>query len=136
MATSSPGNLARIFDPSPHHCKGAFWWDFVRWISVSLFLKVAFFQKVQFVFLISKSKKKIFQKTILSLKFEFVFYCGKFQFLAQDSFLEYFVFRDLEMKKRKAPSSFKTRTLLLTPCSGLCHVIYHHINKKSPCRGE
>ena len=32
MATSSPGNLARIFDPSPHHCKGAFWWNFVWWI--------------------------------------------------------------------------------------------------------
>ena len=35
-------------------------------------LKVAFFQKVRFVFQISKSqKKKIFQKTILSLKFKF-----------------------------------------------------------------
>ena len=41
------------------------------WISKYL-LKVAFFQKVRFVFQISKSpKKKIFQKTILSLKFKF-----------------------------------------------------------------
>jgi hypothetical protein len=34
-------------------------------------LKVVFFQKVRFVFQISKSQKKIFQKTILSLKFKF-----------------------------------------------------------------
>ena len=34
-------------------------------------LKVAFFQKVQCVFQISKSPKKIFQITILSLKFKF-----------------------------------------------------------------
>ena len=34
-------------------------------------LKVAFFQKVRCVFQISKSQKKIFQKTILSLKFKF-----------------------------------------------------------------
>ena len=44
-------------------------------------LKVAFFQKVRFIFYISESLKQIFQKTILSLKF-------KFQ--VQDSFLEYF----------------------------------------------
>ena len=35
-----------------------------------LTLKVAFFQEVWFIFLISKSKKILFQKTILSLKFE------------------------------------------------------------------
>ena len=34
-------------------------------------LKVAFFQKVRFVFQTSKSSKKIFQKTILNLKFKF-----------------------------------------------------------------
>ena len=34
-------------------------------------IKVPFFQKVQFVFQISKSQDKIFQKTILSLKFKF-----------------------------------------------------------------
>ena len=34
------------------------------------FLKVAFFQKVRFGFQTSKSPKKIFQKTILNLKFE------------------------------------------------------------------
>ena len=33
--------------------------------------KVAFFQKVRCVFQISKSPKKIFQKTILNLKFKF-----------------------------------------------------------------
>ena len=48
------------------------------------YLKVAFFQKVRFAFQIFESQKKIFQKTILSLKF-------KFQ--AQDSFLEYFFLR-------------------------------------------
>ena len=36
-------------------------------------LNVAFTQKVRFVFQISK--KKLFQITILSLKFEFVVYC-------------------------------------------------------------
>ena len=33
--------------------------------------KGGFFQKVRFVFQISKSPKKIFQKTILNLKFRF-----------------------------------------------------------------
>ena len=47
---------------------------------------MAFFQKVQFVFQISKYPKKIIPKTILNLKF-------KFQ--AHDSFLEYF-FGDLK----------------------------------------
>ena len=36
-------------------------------------LKVAFFQKMRFVFQISK--KNMFEITILSLKFEFVDYC-------------------------------------------------------------
>ena len=54
-------------------------------IEVNNMLKVAFFQKVRFVFQISKSpkKKRIFQKTIVS---------GKFKFQVQDSFLEYFFF--------------------------------------------
>ena len=51
-------------------------------------LKVAFIQKVQFVFQISKNK--IFQKTILNMKF-------KFQ--AQDSFLEYSFLRFGDLKK-------------------------------------
>ena len=34
------------------------------------FFKVPFSQRVRFVFQISKSQKKLFQKTILSLKFE------------------------------------------------------------------
>ena len=63
-------------------------------------LKVAFFQKVQNVFQVSKSpKKKIFQKTILNLKFKFpannstyTVIGGNFKFQAQDSFLEYFYF--------------------------------------------
>ena len=33
--------------------------------------KVAFFQKVRFIFFISKYQKKIFQEAILSLKFKF-----------------------------------------------------------------
>ena len=37
-------------------------------------LKVAFFQKVRFIFLSPNLNKKIFQKTILSLKFEFNVY--------------------------------------------------------------
>ena len=37
---------------------------------MDLLLKVAFYQKVRFVFQISKSPKKIFQKTILNLKFK------------------------------------------------------------------
>ena len=41
-------------------------------------LKAAFFQKVWFVFQISKSKKKYSKNTILSLKFEFVvYYCWR-----------------------------------------------------------
>ena len=36
----------------------------------SILLKVAFFQKVRFIFQISQSPKKIFQKTILNLKFK------------------------------------------------------------------
>ena len=42
---------------------------------VSQVLKVAFIQKVQFVFQISKSPQTIFQITILSLKFESFVYC-------------------------------------------------------------
>jgi hypothetical protein len=41
-------------------------------------------------------KIKIFQKTILSLKFEFVI-GGKSKFQVQDSFLEYFYFWRLEI---------------------------------------
>ena len=97
-----------------------------------MYLKVAFFQKVRCVFQFSKSlnknnlypyyrwlffrkcdsffkspnlQKKIFQKTILNLKFKFpakkhfTVIGGKFKFQAQDSFLEYFFFGDLEIWK-------------------------------------
>ena len=44
----------------------------IYWNLLKLSLKVAFFQKVRFVFQISKSpKKKLFQKTFLDLKFKF-----------------------------------------------------------------
>ena len=43
--------------------------------SINKLLKVAFIQKVRFLFQISNSPKKKFRKTILSLKFEFVVYC-------------------------------------------------------------
>ena len=49
------------------------------------YLKVAFYQKVRFVFQISN---KIFQITILNLKFEIPTYNSKFKFQAQDSGLE------------------------------------------------
>ena len=56
-------------------------------------LKVAFFQKVRFVFQISKSWKKIFQKTILNLKFKIPAHISQdyamdrnFKFQVQDSF--------------------------------------------------
>jgi hypothetical protein len=48
---------------------------------------VASFKKVRCIFYISKSPKKILQKTILN---------WKFKFQAQDSFLEYFYFGDLK----------------------------------------
>ena len=51
---------------------------------------MAFFQKVQFVLQISKSRKKIFQKTI-SRQYHFTFIVGKFKFQAQDSFLDFFL---------------------------------------------
>ena len=67
-----------------------------------LFLKVAFFQKVRFVFQISHPpKKNIFQKTILNSKFKFsakntTIIDGKFKFQAQDRI---FFFGDLEIEK-------------------------------------
>ena len=39
-------------------------------LAIVVYLKVAFFQKVRFVFQNTKSPKTIFQKTILTLKFE------------------------------------------------------------------
>ena len=57
--------------------------------------KGGFFQRVRFVFQISQSSKKLFQKTILKLKFKILvqkqYYVmgGNFEFLVQDSFLEY-----------------------------------------------
>ena len=60
--------------------------------------KGGFFSESAFHFLhLQISKKKIFQKTILSLKFEFVI-GGEFKFQAQDSYLEYF-FEDWEIWK-------------------------------------
>ena len=60
-------------------------------------LKVASFQCV---FLNLQISKKIFQKTILNLKFKFpakyTVIVRKFKFQAQDSFLEYFCFGDLK----------------------------------------
>ena len=56
--------------------------------------KGAFFQKVKFVFQISK----LFQKTILSLKFEIPDHISKqiIQISSSGYFLEYFFLRDLK----------------------------------------
>ena len=64
---------------------------FVSFLKPSL-SKGVFFQKVLFVFQISK---KIFLKTILSLEFKFPTnntFGGKLKFQVQDSFLEYIFF--------------------------------------------
>ena len=67
-------------------------------------LKVAFFQKVRFVFQISKSSKKIFQKTILNLKFKFpanntlLLLAGNLNFKLRIVFWNIF-FEDLEIWK-------------------------------------
>jgi len=59
---------------------------------------VAFFQKVQLVFPISKIK--IFQITILSLKFELVVYCyWQVKFQVQESDLEYFLWEIWRFEK-------------------------------------
>ena len=72
--------------------------DFCASLHVGM-LKVAFFQKVWFVFLNPQiSKKKIFQKTILSLKF-------KFQ--VQDSFLKYIFLEIWRFEKHIALSEKK-----------------------------
>ena len=58
------------------------------------FLKVAYFQKVQFVFQISQSPKSLFQITIMSLKFNFSTNNSKPQiqiFKLSIVFLEYFL---------------------------------------------
>ena len=65
-------------------------------------LKVAFFQKVRFVFQISKSQKKYSKKTILSLKFKFpannskVFWAGNLNFKFRIVFWNIF-FGDFEI---------------------------------------
>ena len=57
-----------------------------------LLVEVAFFQKVRFVFQISKSPKKLLQITILSLSLKlnklFTVMGGNFKFQVQDSDLE------------------------------------------------
>ena len=61
-------------------------------------LKVAFFQKVLFVFQISKSQKKISYPELeiqISRQYHFTGIGGIFKFQAQDSFLEFFSLRDL-----------------------------------------
>ena len=70
---------------------------------------MAFFQKVQFV-----SKIKIFQKTILSLKFKIpanysicTIIGRKFKFQVQDSFLEYFFLEIWILEKHFALSEKK-----------------------------
>ena len=83
--------------------------------------KGGFFQKVRCVFQISK---KDTPKTILNLKFKFpansyTVIGGKFKFQAQDSFLEYFYFGDLEIWKtsgtfRKKNTFRKPKTLIFT----------------------
>ena len=58
--------------------------------------KGVFFQKVRFIFQISKSQKKKIQKTILSLKFKFpanntlLLLAGNFDFKFKIVFLEFF----------------------------------------------
>ena len=65
-------------------------------------IKVAFFQKVRFIFQISKFQKKMFQKTILSLKFKFpanytlLLLAGNLNFKFRIVFLEYFLGGDLK----------------------------------------
>ena len=76
-----------------------------------MLLKVAFFQRLRFVFPNLK-KKYIFQKTILSLKFKFsanktTVIGGKFKFQAQDSFLEYFFSEIWRSEKQIALSEKK-----------------------------
>ena len=74
--------------------------DFFCWhIYVKWHLEVFFFQKMWFVFQISKSQKKIFQKTILSLKVEFpannnkMFWAGNLNFKFMIVFWNIFFWR-------------------------------------------
>ena len=67
--------------------------------------KGGFFQKVQFVFQISKSPKKIFRKTILNLKFKFpannseVILAGNLNFKLRIVFWNIFFFEFFEVWK-------------------------------------
>ena len=80
-------------------------------------LKVAFFQKVLFVFQISKEKysKKLSWTWNLNFRqIHFTIIGGKFKFQAQDSFLEYFFFGDLEIWKTNH-TFWKKPPLILYP---------------------
>ena len=77
-------------------------------------LKVAFFQKVQFVFLdLQISKKKNIPKNYLELKiqnsrpYHNTVFGGNSKFQVQDSFLEYFFFKIWRSKKRISLSEKK-----------------------------
>ena len=74
----------------------------LKQVSKIMELKAAFFQKVLFVFQISKSPKwKYSEKRswAWNLKLLFTVIGEKFKFQVQDSFLEYFHFGDLEIWK-------------------------------------
>ena len=75
------------------------------------FIKGGFYSESAIGFLdLQISKKKIFQKTILNLKFKIpahniiLFWAWNFKFQVQDSFLEYFFFEIWRSKKRMALS--------------------------------
>ena len=75
---------------------------FTRHLLQIFLLKVAFIQKVRFVFQISKSPKKIYSKLLSrawNLNLLFTVIGGKFKFQVQDSDLEYYVFGYLEIWK-------------------------------------
>ena len=76
-------------------------------------IKVAFFQKVRFVFQISKSQKKNIPKTILSLQFEFptsnalLLLAGNLNFMLRIVFWNIFFFEIWRSEKRIALSEKK-----------------------------
>ena len=79
----------------------------------SVCLKVAFFQKVRFVFQISKSSKKIFKKTILTVKFKFptniilLLLAGNLNFKFRIAFWNIFILEISRFKKHIALSEKK-----------------------------
>ena len=76
----------------------------------SVFSKGGFFSESVICF--SNLQKKIFQKTILNLKFKFPANNSKVKFQGQDSFLEYFFWRfekRIALSEKKPPLSSQSK---------------------------